>query len=443
MTANGTQTLKREVGVFGATMLGLGAMIGTGIFVSIGIAAGAAGPSVVLAIAIAALVAVCNALSSAQLAAAHAVSGGTYEYGYRYLNHWLGFTAGWMFVCAKTASAATAALGFAGYFTQLIDTDIAPLPMLAVSAVGTFTALVLLGIRRTNWMNVAIVAITLASLGLLVVAGLPNFLRGGWQNLTPVFPAGAEDIEGLLYATALMFVAYTGYARIATLGEEIKDPKRNIPRAIVITLIVSAALYVSVAAIGMSAAGVARFAEVTSGRVTPLEAAARALAVPGLASVIAVGSVTAMLGVLLNLILGLSRVVLAMGRQGDLPPLFARLSRSGDVPPAAVIAVGIVVGALAMFGSIATTWAFSAFTVLVYYALTNLAALRLKKEERLYPVGFAVAGLVACLFLAWWVPPRIWVAGFGLIGIGLVWHVIARSRWGARILDRPAEQPPR
>lgn len=427
------QRLERELGVFGATMMGLGAMVGTGVFVSIGLAAGAAGPSVILAIALAALVATCNALSSAQLAASHAVSGGTYEYGYRYLNHWLGFTAGWTFLCAKIASAATAALGFSGYFLHLIGRGPDALAWVALAAILLFTVLVLTGLERSNRMNILVVSVTLTALGAFVLTGLPGLVRSGPQNLLPFFPAaGAGGLSAFLYATALMFVAYTGYARIATLGEEVKDPERSIPRAIVATLIVTAALYVLVALVAVGAVGVERFAGAAESRATPLEVAARALAIPGLPTVVALGAVTAMLGVLLNLILGLSRVALAMGRQGDLPPLFGRLNRSGGAPSAAVIGVGIAIGALALTGSVATTWAFSAFTVLIYYALTNLAALRLPEEARLYPRGFAVGGLLACLFLAFWVPPVIWLTGLALIAIGLGWHVLARRLWGGR-----------
>ncbi|HEY8521834.1 MAG TPA: APC family permease [Gammaproteobacteria bacterium] len=428
---SGSGRLPRELGVFGATLVGLGAMVGTGVFVSIGVAAGAAGPAVVLAIALAALVAACNASSSAQLAASHAVSGGTYEYGYRYLNHWLGFAAGWMFLCAKSASAATAALGFAGYFGRLIGLDpAAAKTALAVGAVVLLTALVLLGIRRSSRMNALIVSVTLASLALFVAAGLPNLLDEGGANLLPLLPAaGEEGLRGFLYGTALMFVAFTGYARIATLGEEVKEPRKSIPRAIVVTLLLTAALYVSVAAVALGAMGAERLAAVTASAATPLEAAARGLGLPRLAVVVAVGSVTAMLGVLLNLILGLSRVALAMGRQGDLPPAFARLTR-GDVPSAAVLGVGVVVALLASTGDVETTWAFSAFTVLIYYAITNLAALRLPARERLYPRSIAVAGFAACLFLAFWVPPGTWLTGCALLAVGLGWHVLARRRWG-------------
>ncbi|MAG42612.1 MAG: amino acid permease [Erythrobacteraceae bacterium] len=414
-------------------MMGLGSMVGTGVFVSIGIAAGVAGPTVILAIVIAAAVATCNALSSAQLAASHAVSGGTYEYGYRYLNPALGFTAGWMFLCAKTASAATAALGFGGYLLRLIGADLVLMPWLAVGAVVMFTLLVLGGIRRSSWMNILIVTITLTVLGAFVLFGLPTAIEGGAENLTPILPGNESGgLQAFLYATALMFVAYTGYGRIATLGEEVKEPRRTIPKAIVVTLIVTAILYILVAIVAIGSFGADRFADAPGAQATPLQLAARAMDRPWLAGLVAVGAVTAMLGVLLNLIIGLSRVVLAMGRQGDLPPLFARLSRDGTAPAAAVMLVGAIVAGLALIGSVETTWAFSAFTVLIYYAITNLAALQLPREQRLFPTWVAVAGLAACLFLAFWVPVAIWALGLGLIAIGLLFKALAPRLWKHR-----------
>ena len=422
--------LRRELGVGGATMMGLGSMVGTGVFVSIGIAAGVAGPAVIFAIVLAAAVATCNALSSAQLAASHAVSGGTYEYGYRYLNPTLGFTAGWMFLCAKTASAATAALGFAGYFLRLIGVSLDQMAWVAVAAVALFTVLVLSGIKRSSWANVAIVSITLLALGSFVVFGLPTATANGADNLTPFFTSESGNVlEAFLYATALMFVAFTGYARIATLGEEVMEPKRTIPRAIIVTLVVTALLYVTVAAVAIGSVGADGFASSAGAQATPLEAAARAMDAPFLARLVAIGAITAMLGVLLNLILGLSRVLLAMGRQGDMPSVFGRLSPAGAAPAPAVIAVGLLVALLAAFGSLETAWAFSAFTVLVYYAITNLAALQLPEDERLYPRWIAITGLLACVFLAFWVPVPIWAAGLGLIGVGLLWKTFLSPRW--------------
>lgn len=432
MTSPHAGQLKRELGIGGATMMGLGSMVGTGVFVSIGIAAGVAGPAVVLAIMIAALVATFNALSSAQLAASHAVSGGTYEYGYRYLNPTLGFTAGWMFLCAKTASAATAALGFSGYFLRLIGADLALMPWVAVGAAALFTILVLTGIRRSSLMNILIVSITLLALGTFILFGLPAALSSGGRNLVPILPAGDDGVQALLYATALMFVAYTGYARIATLGEEVREPKRTIPRAIIVTLIVTAGLYIVVAVVAIGGVGAQEFANAPGAQATPLELAARTMELPLVAGIVAVGAVTAMLGVLLNLIIGLSRVILAMGRQGDLPPLFARLSRNGAAPAAAVILVGCIVAGLAAIGSVETTWAFSAFTVLIYYAITNLAALRLPSEQRMFPRFVPVAGLLACLFLAFWVPVSIWALGLGLIAAGLVFRISVPRLWSRK-----------
>lgn len=429
--ASPPHVLRRELGVFGATMMGLGSIIGTGVFVSIGVAAGVAGPAVVIAIAFAALVATANALGSAQLAASHPVSGGTYEYGYRYLRPWLGFSAGWMFLCAKSASAATAALGFAGYLLNLLGhTDVARATLVVVAAatIIVLTLVVLAGIRQSHRVNVVIVSFTLLALAAFVFAGLPLALEGGRENLTALAGTGAEGNfwTALLQATALMFVAYTGYGRIATLGEEVHEPRRTIPRAIIVTLWFTAVLYIAVAAVAVASVGADALGTIARVQAAPLEAAARQFTVPGIHQLVAVGAMTAMLGVLLNLILGLSRVLLAMGRRGDMPAVMGRLNHTRTTPTAAVLVVAAVVLGLALIGNVKTTWSFSAFTVLIYYAITNLAALRLPADQRLYPRPIAWAGLIACLSLAFFVEPRVWAVGLGVLGVGLIWRTLAR-----------------
>ncbi len=423
--------LRRELGLVGATMMGLGSIVGTGIFVSVGVAAGAAGPAVILAVVLAAGLATCNAFSSAQLAAVHPVSGGTYEYGYEFLHPAAGFTAGWMFLCAKSASAATAALGFAGYLLHALGLEAGKwLPVVAVAGVVVLTAVVLTGMRRSNAANVAIVSVTLLALAALVVAGAVPAVEAGADHLRPFFDAPGdgtwEDARGLLYATALMFVAYTGYGRVATLAEEVEEPARTIPRAIIATLAVTALLYVAVATVSVGTVGAEALALATEGRAAPLEAVARTIGTPGLGTLVAAGAVTAMLGVMLNLILGLSRVMLAMGRREDLPAITARLDAEGTTPWVAVLIAGGLIAGLAATGDVETTWSFSAFTVLVYYALTNLAALRLTGEQRLFSRFYPRAGLGGCLFLAFWVRPAVWLAGLGLIAVGLVWHAARR-----------------
>ena len=246
-----TPQLRREIGVFGATLMGLGSIVGTGVFVSIAIATSIAGPSVIIAVAIAGLVATCNALNSGQLAVNHPVSGGTYEYGYKYLNHWLGFIAGWMFLFAKSASAATAALGFAGYLLNAFGVNNQTwLVLTALTAVVVLTMVVLNGISRSNVTNTIIVFVTLFSLILFILAGVPQVVLSGGKNLMPFFPED-QPIASLLQATALMFVAYTGYGRIATLGEEVKEPQRTIPRAIALSMIFTCVLYISTAVVSV------------------------------------------------------------------------------------------------------------------------------------------------------------------------------------------------
>jgi basic amino acid/polyamine antiporter, APA family len=419
--------LRRDLHTGGAVLMGLGSIVGTGVFVSLGVAAGIAGPSVLLAVVIGGLVASFNGLSSAQLAAAHPVSGGTYEYGYKYLNPTLGFSAGWMFLLAKSASAATAALGFAGYLLNLAGASSAwGRTALAVGAVAVLTAITVRGIRQSHRTNVTIVSITLVTLTLFVLFGLPTAADRAGQTLGTFFDGGEDGVPGLLYASALMFVAYTGYGRIATLGEEVAEPERTIPRAIIIALVATVVLYVAVAFVAVASVGAPAFGAATDATAAPLEVVARSFPAGSvLAPLLALGAVTAMLGVLLNLLLGLSRVLLAMGRRGDAPDAVAHISARFHTPSTAIVVMGVAVMALALVGDVKTTWSFSAFTVLVYYALTNLAALRLPPEHRRFPRWIAWAGLLSCIGLAFWVEPVIWLSGLALLAAG---HVM-RFAW--------------
>jgi APA family basic amino acid/polyamine antiporter len=412
--------LKRTVGLGGAVLIGLGSIIGTGIFVSLPVSYGIAGAFVIPAVLIAALVATCNGLNSAQLAAAHPVSGGTYEYGYRFLNPALGFTAGWTFLLAKSFSAATAALGFSTYLLQgFKEADnrwlVTGVSMVVVTAL---TALVLSGLRRSNRMNAVLVCVAVGALLVFVFAGLPRIASSG-----PViqFKGG---MPGLLESSALIFVAFTGYGRIATMGEEIREPARNIPRAVIVTLAVSAALYLAVAMV------LACYPAKPSQRIEwlTLQQQSSAFGPSWVPRVIGIGAMLAMLGVLLNLVLGLSRVWLAMGRRRDMPGVLAKVNAGGTTPVPAVILTGVVIAALVLIGDVKKTWSFSAFTVLVYYAITNAAALRLPADQRRCPRWLAILGLASCLFLAFWVEWKVWAIGLGLIALGLIWHRVARWR---------------
>ncbi|MEX0904900.1 MAG: APC family permease [Balneolaceae bacterium] len=415
--------LKRTVKTSGAVLMGMGSIIGTGLFVSLAIATQIAGNGILIAIVIGAVVAVFNGLSSAQLAAAYPVSGGTYEYGYRVLGSYWGFTAGWMFLIAKSASAATAVLGCAGYLLYLLEFNTPDWVNVAagLGILTVVTSLVSGGIRRSNTANALIVSVTIFGLVALVAGGI--FSKGlPVQTITDSLTD--FSVDSVLYASALMFVAYTGYGRIATLGEEVVNPAQTIPRAIILSMTFIVLLYLAVAMTAVYAMGAEGFGQTINGEAAPLMIAAAVIGIPGLATVVSVAAITAMVGVLLNLILGLSRVMLGMARRRDIPTVLSRVNPKNQSPVISVWITGLLIGLLVLSGDVRFTWSFSAFTVLIYYAITNLSALRLPPENRLYPRWIPAAGLTGCLTLIFWIEPQIWIFGVILIAIGIIWHVI-------------------
>ncbi|MDX1640939.1 MAG: APC family permease [Balneolaceae bacterium] len=420
--------LERSIKTPGAILMGLGSIVGTGIFVSIAIATQIAGNGIMISIVIAGLLAAFNGLSSAQLAAAHPVSGGTYEYGYRFLNSYLGFTAGWMFMIAKSASAATAVLGCAGYLFYAFNFQAGKIALVfsGLAILLVMTIMVSGGIRRSNTANKVIVSVTL--LGLMALVFVASFVNG-----LPVEPISNALVDtsgsSILYGSALMFVAYTGYGRIATLGEEVHSPRTTIPKAIILTMVVIIILYLLVSLTALSVMGAEAFGQTVEGEAAPLMFVAEALSVPVIGPVITIAAITAMLGVLLNLLLGLSRVLLGMARRQDVPHVLSTINPQTKSPVAAVLVTGVIIGLLVISGDVVFTWSFSAFTVLIYYSITNLSALMMPKELRLYPVWIPMMGLFGCLFLAFWIEPAIWISGVALIVVGLIWHTVAkRSR---------------
>lgn len=414
--------LARTIGIPGAVLLGLGSMVGTGVFVSIFIAGGVAGPAVILAIGIAALLAMANALSSAQLAAAHPVSGGTYEYGYRFLTPVAGFLAGWMFLLAKSASAATAALAWAAYLRAATGWQVGLVPI-ALALLALITLCALAGLRSTTAANAVIVSVTLTALLGFVVMAIP-----AWDpsRLTPflVSSPGRTPVGSLAWATALSFVAFTGYGRVATLGEEIRDPRRSIPIAVVVTVITVALLYVVVALAAAGTVGTEALAAVVAAGGAPLEEAAAVVGGGGGRILLAVGALVATVGVLLNLLVGLSRMLLAMGRRGDMPTILARVHRGS--PVFAVAAIAVIVAALVSTGEVRLTWSFSAITVLLYYATANAAALAVPDDARLYPRWVSAAGLLGCLTLVAFVEQQVLIWGVAALLSGLAWFGAAR-----------------
>lgn len=400
-------SLKRQVGLWGALLLGLGSMIGTGVYAVIPMVAASMGSDVIVGVILAALLAVCNGLNSAQLAAAYPVSGGTYEYGYRLLTPAWGFSAGWMFLLAKSASAATAALALAYYIGG--EGAVLIRVALALGVLACMTWVVASGIKRTNTANVVLVGIA--------IGGLLIFLLAAWNQSRGVAPQSAPDKLvgiGWFEACAWLFVAYTGYGRIATLGEEIHDPHRNITRAMCLTLGVTALIYILVAA---TVAAHPQFQGLTS-----LRQMAGQMDAPWVGLVVAIAAGIAMLGATLNLLLGLSRMLFAMARRKDMPATFAQLDNNQN-PRMAVFGVAAIIAVLILLGDLRTTWAFSAFTVLIYYGVCNLAALRLRPDQRIYPRWLAQVGLAGCVFLALQIHWEMLLTGIALLAVGIVLKV--------------------
>ena len=412
-------TLARTLGLADAVAIGIGAVVGAGIFVVTGVAAGIAGPAFLVSLAIAGVAAACNALSSAQLAAEYPQAGGTYEYGYRVLHPWAGFAAGWMFLASKAAAAGTVGLGLGAYLAVLAPG--VPARGVAVGAVAVFTALNAWGVRKSATANLAIVAVAVASLLVFAGVALASFDAA---RLRPFAPEGAG---GVMRGAALLFFAYTGYARVATLGEEVRDPRTTIPRAIGITVACALLLYAVVALAAVCAVG----APVLAASPAPLAEAARRLPVAGLERVVAAGAVAAMLGVLLSQILGLSRMVFAMARRGDLPEGLAAVHPRSGAPLWAVLLVGAAAGCLAAWGTLRGIAAAASFAILVYYGIANLAALRMPRAAKRFPDAVPAVGLVSCAALAVSLAPGTMAAGVATLAAGFVVRAAVRS-FGAK-----------
>jgi basic amino acid/polyamine antiporter, APA family len=409
------ERLLRELRLVDAIAIGLGAIIGAGIFVVTGVAAGVAGPAFLVGLVLAGIVATFNALSSAQLAATYPQSGGTYEYGYRVLNPWLGFSAGWMFLASKIAAGGTVALGIASYLKPLFPA--LPERGTAVGAVVILTVINYFGIRRTGKLNTLIVAFSLGALIYFVISGIPVF------DISNLQPFALSGVGGILESAALMFFAYTGYARLATLGEEVADPKHTIPRAIVAALGIAAFLYLAVALVAVGGIGAQDMAATNS----PIERAAQAFPLPGTAQVVAVGATFAMFGVLLSQILGISRMAFAMARRNDLPPTLDHVNSYG-IPDRGVILTGSILVVVVLLGTLEVIVAGAAFTILLYYSIANLAAIRMRESDRLFPKWVPVLGLVSCLLLAFTLEIGVIGSGIGLLVLGLLLRMSYR-RW--------------
>jgi basic amino acid/polyamine antiporter, APA family len=408
--------LARRLGFFDAVVIGLGAMIGAGVFAAIGPAAGAAGSGLLVGLALAAVVAYCNATSSAQLAAVYPESGGTYVYGRERLGDFWGYLAGWGFVVGKTASCAAMALTFGAYAWPEWRRP------LGVAAVVVLTAVNYQGVRKTAWLTRVIVAVVLGALAAVVVGALFGG-EASVDNLGPITTAGGWS--GILESAGLLFFAFAGYARLATLGEEVVDPSRTIPRAIPVALGLTLVVYTTVAVSALLAAG----PDALAGSDAPLDTAVRVGSLDELVPVVRVGGTVAALGVLLSLIVGVSRTAFAMAANGELPRWLDAVHPRHRVPHHAELAVGMLVAAVVLVVDLRGAIGFSSFAVLTYYAIANVSAWTLPRHQRRWPRPLAGLGVVGCVVLAFTLPSQSVLGGLVVLVVGsVVW--LAR-RWVA------------
>jgi APA family basic amino acid/polyamine antiporter len=407
--------LSRQLGTSDAVVIGLGSMIGAGVFAAIGPAAQAAGSGLLLGLMIAALVAYCNATSSAQLAALYPESGGTYVYGRKRLGPIWGYLAGWGFVVGKTASCAAMALTFGAYAAPGYARP------LGIAAVITLTAVNYVGVAKTARLTRVIVAVVLLALACVVTAAL----AGGATDVGNLRPfTGDGGIRGILQAGGLLFFAFAGYARIATLGEEVVDPTTTIPRAIPIALGITLLVYALVAVSALLAAGSESLATADA----PLAAAVDAGGLAALSPAVRIGATVASLGVLLSLIVGISRTAFAMAGNGELPRVLASVHPRYRVPHRAELTVGVIVIAVVAVADLRGAIGFSSFAVLTYYAITNASAATLSADERRWPRSLALAGVAGCVLLALTLPAASVLGGLAVLGVGLVLRVLSAHR---------------
>nr|WP_032396670.1 MULTISPECIES: APC family permease [Rhodococcus] len=407
-----TQPLARRLGLVDAVVIGVGSMVGAGVFASFAPASAVAGAGLLIGLAVASVVAFCNATSSAQLAAQYPTSGGTYVYGRERLGEWPGFAAGWTFVIGKTASSAAMALVFAAYVAPAGYTElVAILAITALTTVNYFgitRTAVLTKILVTAVLTVLVIAVVLGLTGSSVPAvdGLGSFTENGWY--------------GILQSAGLLFFAFAGYARIATLGEEVVRPERTIPRAIVSALGIALLVYTLVAVTLLTVLGPELLASSSAPLVDLAVASGHSWASP----VMRIGAGLAALGALLALIAGIGRTSLAMARHRDLPSYLAAVHPRYSVPHRAEITLAVIVCVLVLTVDLRDAIGFSSFGVLLYYLVANLSAFTQDAEHRRYPRALQVIGSIGCVVLIATLPVPSIVVGTVVVALGVGYRLL-------------------
>jgi APA family basic amino acid/polyamine antiporter len=407
--------LKRTLGLFDAASISIGAIIGAGIFVVTGIAAGLAGPSFIISIILAGIIASFTALSFAQLSAYMPKEGGGYEFTYHLISPFAGFISGWMWVFSNIFIGAAVSIGFAQYLAALVPS--LPVNILAATVCLTFTALNYVGVRQSALINDALVVAKIAILLFFIVFGL-SFVQ--LSNFEPFMPNG---VIGTFEGAALIFFAYGGYARVTTVSEEVRDPSRTIPRAIVLAITLSTILYVLIGIVSMGLVGSSRLEAARS----PLADAISVTGSSGAVFLVSLGAMIATASVLLMTILGVSRMTFAMARNGQFPAFLRQINKRFQTPHYAILITGVL-SSILVFSDFSRLVAVGTFSLLFHHALVNLSAIRLQPRNRRYPAFVSIIGLLLCISLLAFLSQEAWVTSLAGILLGIILYTAMTRR---------------
>ncbi|MGF3523209.1 MAG: APC family permease [Candidatus Bathyarchaeia archaeon] len=414
---NEQKQLKPTLSLLDATAISIGAIIGGGIFVVTGIAAGTAGSALVISMLIAAIIAALTALSFAELSAWQPVEGSVYEYTRRLVSPFAGFLTGWMWLISNTFGGAAVSLGFAYYFTAALPT--VPPNILAAIVCLAFTALNYVGVRKSAILNNLLVAIKLSILGFFVIYGV-FFVKP--ENFEPFLPLQ----QGVLFGAYFIFFAYGGFARAAVIGEEVKNAKQTVPKAILLSLAASTIIYIFVGTVAVGLVG----SNALKATESPLTLAIGATGNPWAQQIVSAGALVATASVLLTAVLGVSRMAFSMARKKDLPILMSKIHPRFGTPYVSIWIVGVIMALLALLVDLREVVTVSTFALLFTYCFANISTLKLKNKNRLYPKILPLLGLCTCLILmvaVCTIETAAWAAGTIFLAAGTVYYYVRKN----------------
>ena len=446
-------TLRRSVGPVGLTAMGVGAIIGTGIFVVIGEGAAEAGPAVAVSFVLAAVTCLFSALSYSELASSVPVSGSAYTYSYATLGELVAFVIGWDLILEYGVSVAAVAVGWGGNFNSFLDSafgvqlpaEIATAPedggvfnLPAVIIVLSVTLLLVRGTRESSAVNMVMVAVKLVVLTFFIIAAFSSFKS---SNLEPFNP---EGVSGITTAAGLIFFAYIGFDAVSTASEESKNPSRDLPIAIVGSLTISTIFYILVA---IGAIGLVPAADLAGSEAPLADALQDGAGLDWAAAVLALGAVIAITSVLLVILYGQTRIFFAMCRDGLMPLRFADVSPRFGTPAKLTLTFGVLIAVLAAFVPLSEIVKLVNIGTLFAFILVNIGVIILRRTrpdmERPFRVPFSpvfpLIGIALCLWLMKDLPLSTWIR-FGVwLAIGMAIYALYGYKHSRLRNEVPAE----